>query len=763
MKTNFIHIENLDGRNTIKKNIPIRIAQHAIFLYDGLDNERKIRVEELINSFSKDELKISKLGCSAVGNTSAVEKKEIIFQALRQKIKSGDIARETIIFMSFHTYCDDDTLSFSIKGIDKNIRISSKELYQFVWSFFNDGEKPSFHNLGCNAGYHSKDLQHGDGLVINYAGESTIGSKETLIQAKEVLRYVAVSTIFNGSMPKPEEIWQHMESYATQEMSISGKGSYMMHQTMELSSSTINGYFNPIKGHKNPKVLIEYAFRHRPLEQVLQLIEIHDPKLNKMKSLSENSKNRILFHIIPNRVEWTNFNQHASRVSILEKFLNDNDSLQKFLFCHENGLLPKSIGQETADKFFMACCHEGNEKLARYILEMTKFPVSVQGKETALMEAILLGNNDLVEILIKHVTSFFIKDQYLNTLFHFASSHSNSAMMALLLRPEALVKFPGNDLTEQSNSRKILLNIKNCDDQYPLELAIKKNSPETVKLLLEAGADPNSPNSKGNHFLRQAVFRGSTDIVKLLLETGFKAGEKKGELSHLLQRAIQKSERKIALMLITHCAVVGNVLEINIPFASGLTPLLLAVKKKDTQLIKALLSAGADPKMISKSGQNVLHKISKYHLISREKSHPETQKEIKTSSEKLINQELDFCELKIIVKILMQNGASVNVSDDAGNTPVMIAAHANDIQLVNLFLLQGANVNAVNNKGHTLFHLALINKDRKLSKYLLENGLNLDANNFDLDSAISLAKDSEDLLAIKHIMSAIKKKKKHLV
>ena len=763
MMTNLINIEKLEGKNTLEKNIPIRTSNHAIFLYDGLDSDRKKRVEELINYFSEDKIKISKLGCSAVVNSSFIEKKEMIFQALRQKIKSGEIASDTIIFMNFHTHCDDDCLSFSIGGIDKKIRIPAKELYQHVWSFFNDGEKPSFHNLGCNAGYHSKDLQHGDGLVINYAGESTIGSKETLSQAKEVLRYVAVSTKFDGSMPKPEKIWQYMESYATQEMSISGKGSYMVHQPMELPSSTINGYFNPIKGHKNPKVLIEYAFRHRPMEQVLKLIEIHDPKLNEMRALSKNSKKRILFHIIPNRVEWTNFNQHASRVSILEKFLNDNDSLQKFLFCHENGLLPKSIGEETADKFLMTCCKEGHAKLARHILEMPEFPVSSEGKETALMEAILLGNVDLVEILMKYVSSFFIKDQDSNTLFHFASRHSNSAMMELLLMPEVLVKFPGNNSTEQTNSRRLSLNFTNDNDQYPLELAIKKNSPETVKLLLEAGADPHSLNSKGNHFLRQAVYRGSAAIVKFLLEKGFEARERKGELSQLLQIAIQKSDREIALMLISHCAAAGNALEINTPFASGLTPLLLAVKKRDTKLITALLTAGADPKVISNSGQTVLHKISKYHLISRENLHSTTQKLNETSPEKFINEELDFSETEAIVKMLIQNGASVNESDDAGNTPVMIAAQANNIHLVNLFISQGANINAVNNQGHTLFHLALINNDRKLSKYLLENGLDLDANNFDLDSAISIAKNSNDILAIKYIISAIKKKKKHTV
>ena len=81
-----------------------------------------------------------------------------------------------------------------------------------------------------------------------------------------------------------------MESYATQEMSITGEGKYMSHQPMDSPSSTINGYFNPLKGHKNTKALIEYAFRHRPMEQVLKIIKNHDPKHEKTSNLTEAAK-----------------------------------------------------------------------------------------------------------------------------------------------------------------------------------------------------------------------------------------------------------------------------------------------------------------------------------------------------------------------------------------------------------------------------------------------------------------------------------------
>jgi ankyrin repeat protein len=175
-------------------------------------------------------------------------------------------------------------------------------------------------------------------------------------------------------------------------------------------------------------------------------------------------------------------------------------------------------------------------------------------------------------------------------------------------------------------------------------------------------------------------------------------------------------------------------------------------------LITALLAAGADPAATSKSGQNVLHKILKEHRRSVEDS-PSTTSPRKTSSEKNINQDLNFSQTEGIVKSLIKYGAAVNGRDNAGNTPAIIAAQAKNDRLVKLLLSQGADINAKNNEGRTLLHYALENQDRNLSNHLLENGIDLDAESFNLDSALVLATKSNDDLAHKHITAAIDRKK----
>jgi ankyrin repeat protein len=758
MKMRHPNIENISGTYFDKENKTERKSSHAIFLYDDLDQERKTKIDELIDYFSKDRLKLSKLGCAPFGNGSANEKKLRFLDVLGEKIKSGEIGSDTIIFMNFHTHSEDDKFSFCIKGIDEKMRIPVEEVYQYVWSFFTEDEKPSFHNLGCNAGYYAKNLQDGDGHVINYAGQSTISSNENIIQAKEVLRFVSICSNFDSRMPNPEKIWRHMESYATQEMSFAGKGNYMAHQPMELPSSTINGRFDPKKGHKNPKLLIEYAFRHRPMKQVLELIQIHDPKHKKISAFDEKTKKRILFHIIPNRVHWDSFNEYAANTPFMEKFLDDTDSLQKVLFCFEHNLLPKSIDKHQANKFLIFCCEAGNAKLAKLVLGMREFPVSNFGVKNAFLESVRLGNIELVTMLFDRLTDFHIKTTTLDTVFHFACSHPDSEIVKLLLAPKSLCKFFGDSLIERREARTSLLNDKNIYDVLPLELAIRKNNPETVELLLEAGANPEIPNSKGNNLFYQAFFYRNAAIVKLLLERGFETSIKNGDFSLVLRQAILKSEREIALILIRQCKTTGTTSELNIQYTSGFTPLSLAAKKKDVKLVAALLDAGADPTTFDHLGKNVLHRMAKEPQISHEKSNSITRNTITTSSEQLINQEFNFSQTEEIVKTLILKGAALNGSDKAGNTPLITATKEKNTTLVQILLSQGANINAMNKKGYTALHYALKKQDKNLSKYFLEKGIDLDATNFNLDAALSLAEQSNDMLALKYINAAIDKK-----
>ena len=405
MAIRYIAINEIREINDFQEKNSDRKSSHAIFLYDGLDKKRKERINDLIDHFSVDGLKISKMGFSSCNTNSTIPETEVFLNVLEEKIKSGEIGSDTIIFMNFHTYADSDNLFFSIKGIESNLRIRTDEVYQFVWSFFPGSEKPSFHNLGCNTGYYSEDLANADGYVINYSGASPIGSKESILQAKEVLRFTTIVKKIHGRMPSSEEIWQHMEHYVTQEMSITGRGIHKTHAqltsqsttttttatTSATTTTTINNY-GARKGHKNPKILIEYSFRHRTMNDLLNIIDIHDPKYRTIGKMSEKVKNRILFHIIPNRVPWLKFYSDATMPLFLVELMAHNDSEQKFLFCEEHNLFPNPIGEDRSTRFLIAACEDGNVKVVRQVFKSPKFSIADSGKKTALLAAIKSKN-----------------------------------------------------------------------------------------------------------------------------------------------------------------------------------------------------------------------------------------------------------------------------------------------------------------------------------------------------------------------------------
>uniref|UniRef100_A0A8D2AJY6 Proteasome 26S subunit, non-ATPase 10 n=1 Tax=Sciurus vulgaris TaxID=55149 RepID=A0A8D2AJY6_SCIVU len=76
---------------------------------------------------------------------------------------------------------------------------------------------------------------------------------------------------------------------------------------------------------------------------------------------------------------------------------------------------------------------------------------------------------------------------------------------------------------------------------------------------------------------------------------------------------------------------------------------------------------------------------------------------------------------------LLQLGVAVNDKDDAGWSPLHIAASAGRDEIVKALLGKGAQVNAVNQNGCTPLHYAASKNRHEIAVMLLEGGANPDA------------------------------------
>jgi len=151
-------------------------------------------------------------------------------------------------------------------------------------------------------------------------------------------------------------------------------------------------------------------------------------------------------------------------------------------------------------------------------------------------------------------------------------------------------------------------------------IAIKQDTPEVLKQLLQRGFDPNTVDSIGQHGLYLALAEPSPKTARLLIEwpkSNVNALNAQGESA--LMMAALKGQLELATALIKrdadvnktgwtplhyaaasgHLAIMGLLLEnhayIDAESPNGTTPLMMAAQYGSTTAVKLLLDAGADP------------------------------------------------------------------------------------------------------------------------------------------------------------------------
>ncbi len=207
------------------------------------------------------------------------------------------------------------------------------------------------------------------------------------------------------------------------------------------------------------------------------------------------------------------------------------------------------------------------------------------GGEKILPWAIREGRADLVSLMMKAGPDPHLKDREGNPLLHIAMSANRRDLVDELIQ---LGADPG-----QVNAR----------GETTLHVAIRNGWLDVVPSLIKAGADPNLPGPFGPSPLSQAVIDGDLGLVTLLLKTGAdpnyrhpnEAGAAEGVLSKTpLELAFFHSDRRVFQVFVER-RVKFEQSRVDDWFAS-------ALKKKDLDLARLLLSRGANPAVRGRNG-----------------------------------------------------------------------------------------------------------------------------------------------------------------
>ena len=118
--------------------------------------------------------------------------------------------------------------------------------------------------------------------------------------------------------------------------------------------------------------------------------------------------------------------------------------------------------------------------------------------------------------------------------------------------------------------------------------AVWTGDADTVRQLVDAGADVNAIDQDGNPFLQQAVWRDHVAVARVLIDAGADVNAKDSEDNPLLHEAIWWGHLEVAQVLIDAGA------DVNAKDTDGNPLLHEAIWRGHTEVARVLVDAGAD-------------------------------------------------------------------------------------------------------------------------------------------------------------------------
>ncbi|CAB0029690.1 unnamed protein product [Trichogramma brassicae] len=259
--------------------------------------------------------------------------------------------------------------------------------------------------------------------------------------------------------------------------------------------------------------------------------------------------------------------------------------------------------------------------------------------------------------------------------------------------------------------RPVQVNLQDNFGDTLLHVALSRNHKNLFGLLLKYGADPNLANANGFTPL----------LIILNLYNDYDLAEMLFELSHdkykpLLVNAQDKFGNTLIHVTLSRGhknffeLLLRNGANPNLPNAKGLTPL----------------------QIICKDVQDNLDWLQMLFELSQCKPVQVNVQDDKGNTPLLLALRSTCCKKKEVVELLLKNGSDPNLADDKGWTPLVIICNddRDDFNLAKMLFdlshdqFQPVQVNFQDHAGNTPLHVALYRGRRNLFEILLRNGAN---------------------------------------
>lgn len=297
-----------------------------------------------------------------------------------------------------------------------------------------------------------------------------------------------------------------------------------------------------------------------------------------------------------------------------------------------------------------------------------------------------------------------------------------------------------------------------------LELVIHLNDYHLAKQLIEQGADVNAIPYLGQSLLHQAIYQENKDIFKLLLENNANPNVKDSYEESVFFRAVKRNDYELAEYLIKAGArvddpsaefsplqwaiskrnhkmtdfIIENGGDVNL-VCCGKTPLHYAVDVENDDMIHLLIKNKADINATTcvERNETALGTAIKKHNLNLIKTVISVGADVNLFSRYVTP--LQFAIIKSnynsfqIVEHLIKSGAEVNADSSPeskyfGQKALHIAVQKGNEQLTRLLIKNNADIEAVTKSGQTALGIAVQNENFELVEALVE--ADVDVNKF---------------------------------
>lgn len=263
--------------------------------------------------------------------------------------------------------------------------------------------------------------------------------------------------------------------------------------------------------------------------------------------------------------------------------------------------------------------------------------------------------------------------------------------------------------------------LKGPGGSTPLMYAVLYGDADSVKMLLEAGADPNATNEAGATALLWAV--DDLDKSRLLLKAGADANARSDDgRTPLLAATRRVGAADVVKLLLDHGAKASVTAH---SYRGPTTPLRQAADQGDADVVRMLIDAGADVK-----GTAIFSVLSALNANS-----PACVDQfIKSANPKAMSGALLFLVPPrgspdgfgnaTLIKKAIAHGADVNAKDDVGHTVLMLASSSECFspETIQLLIDQGADVNMKSANGETALDFAKRGGQTRVVELLVKAG-----------------------------------------